>query len=597
MKTVALVGNPNVGKSVLFYHLTGNYVTVSNYPGTTVELSQGVANLYGKSYLVYDTPGMYSLSSVTEEEAVTRRFLMEKSPDLVIHVVDTKNLPRMLPLTLELLSCGFPVLLALNMMDEADKLGVRVNRVKLAEHLGIGVVEAAFAHGRGVPTLKREMVRVMATEATGSTLPAVPHRVKRAAACFTGQYPLPNPVIAPLPLEEDEKGSLFHFALQRRVEAEIMLTSIFRAGTEGGRGWLDRVTLNPWGGFLITLAVLYFGLYLFVGSFGAGILVDLLEGTLFGEIIIPQVSHWVDVLIPYAALQELLAGEFGILTLGFRYAVGIILPIVGTFFFFFSLLEDIGYLPRLAYWADGWMSKNGLNGRAVIPLTLGLGCGTMAVLVTRTLESRRERMIATFLLALAIPCSAQLGLILALMSKEPTYLLIWGSVVGGVFLFAGHVLNVLLPGSRAPFFMELPPLRMPKLNAILQKTLARMRWYFLEIIPVFMLVSLSLWALQTVGLLDNLAGSLSPLLGRIGLPPQLSLVFLYGFFRRDYGAAGLFDLFIAGSVSSAQLLVAAVVLTLFLPCLAQMSMMIRERGLIASTVIIFTVTGDRKSTR
>lgn len=247
MKSVVLVGNPNVGKSVLFYHLTGNYVTVSNYPGTTVEIARGMANLYGKSYVVYDTPGLYSLSPITEEEAVTRRFLMEKSPDLVIHVVDTKNLPRMLPLTLELIGCGFPVLLVLNMMDEAETLGVRIHRAKLAERLGIVVVEAAFAEGRGVHTLKREMMQVLDIGASGSVWPAIPANVKRVAACLRGQYPLPKPVIARLLLEDDEEistlvkrqenhatlsqclapdrlgkeqRSLFQFALQRRLEAD-----------------------------------------------------------------------------------------------------------------------------------------------------------------------------------------------------------------------------------------------------------------------------------------------------------------------------------------------------------------------------------------
>jgi ferrous iron transport protein B len=265
------------------------------------------------------------------------------------------------------------------------------------------------------------------------------------------------------------------------------------------------------------------------------------------------------------------------------------MPIVGTYFFFFALLEDSGYLPRLAYLADAGLKKLGLGGRAVIPLALGFGCGTMAVLVTRVLESRRERLIATFLLALAVPCSAQLGLIMALLSREPFALLLWAAAVGGIFFLAGSMLNLLLPGQPAQFFLELPPLRRPALQAILQKTMARMRWYFAEVIPVFCAVSFVLWLLQQTGFLAALTAALAPLLGRMGLPPALGRVFLSGFFRRDYGAAGLFDLYREGALSEGQLLVAAVVLSLFLPCLAQLAMMIRERGLAASVLIACAV--------
>ena len=616
MKAVALIGNPNVGKSVLFYHITGNYVTVSNYPGTTVEVSRGVANFYGKTVTVYDTPGLYSLSPVTEEEAVTRRLLMEKRPDVVVHVVDAKNLPRMLPLTLELLECGFPVILVLNMMDEAEKLSVCIRRKELAVRLGIPVLEAAFVEGRGISMLKREMDHVLTHGQKATTIiERVPVAVKETVACLTGRYALPSNIIARFLLEQDEEitriaqkqerfnvlkdclaahGSnrrrfQYDFALARRQHAERLLTGIFEAGTDGNRGWLDRFTLSPFGGFLVTILVLYVGLYLMVGRFGAGTLVDLLEGTLLGQIVIPQLVLWTEAFVPWVTFQELLVGEFGILTLGIRYAFGIILPIVGTFFFVFAVLEDTGYLPRLAYWVDGYMTRIGLNGRAVIPLTLGFGCGTMAVLVTRTLESTRERFIATFLLALAIPCSAQLGLILALLSSEPVYLLLWICVIGSVFLFAGHVLHAILPGQRSPFFMELPPLRAPKLNAILQKTLARMRWYFVEIVPVFILVSLVLWTLGQLDLLSSMAASLTPFLGRMGLPPELAFVFLYGFFRRDYGAAGLFDLYRNGQLTGAQLLVAAVILTLFLPCLAQLTIMIRERGAVISLLVAVIV--------
>lgn len=566
MKRVILVGNPNVGKSVLFYLLTGNYVTVSNYPGTTVEVSRGVANLYGKALEIYDTPGLYSLDTITEEEAVTKRLLSEKKPDLVIHVTDAKNLPRMLPLTLELQQLGFPLLLLLNMMDEADRAGVRIRRHELSSRLHLPVLEAALAQGRGVAILKREISRMISEGEKAAFSPERKGRTKNVAGAGTPA------------------------AFLKWQEAERILSGVYFADTNlQEEGSFDRFTLSPAGGMILTLSVLYFGLYLLVGRFGAGILVDLLEGTLISEMILPILARWSAEYAPWPELHQLLAGEYGIITLGFRYAFGIILPIMGTFFFVFSVLEDSGILPRLAYLTDGWMNRLGLNGRAVIPLTLGLGCGTMAVLVTRTLESKRERVIASFLLALAVPCSAQLGLIMALLSGRPASLLLWAVITGGVLILAGSLLEILLPGHRAPFFMELPPLRLPRFNAIFQKTLARMRWYFVEVIPVFMLVSIFLWLMQMTGLMDTLAALLAPALGRMGLPPEMNLVFLYGFFRRDYGAAGLYDLYKAGKVAGAQLLVASVVLTLFLPCLAQLVMMVKERGVWISLVIAVSV--------
>lgn len=560
MKNVALIGNPNVGKSVLFYQLTGNYVVVSNYPGTTVEISQGTAQLGGRPVTVYDTPGMYSLSPITEEEAVARRLLLEQQIDCLVHVTDAKNLPRMLPLTLELLQYGFPVILVLNMMDEAEKLGVQIAQTELARRLGIPVLKTSLTQGQGLQVLKRAIISIL----------------------NTGQ--LLRPTAAP---PDEERTELI---MQRHQRAAQLLQGVYRQGPAATKSsWLEMLTLHPAGGLLLMMIVLYAGLYLFVGRFGAGTLVDLIEGTLLGQIIIPTLSGWLDSYLQWAPLRDLVIGEFGLLTMGFRYAFGIILPIVSTFFFVFAILEDSGYLPRLAYWADRWLERIGLNGRAVIPLTLGLGCGTMAVLVTRTLESTRERVLTTFLLALTIPCSAQLGLILALLSAQPHYLLFWLVMVCAMFVLSGLLAHKILPGQRAPFFMELPPLRLPTLNAILQKTLARMRWYFMEVIPVFISVSLILWLLQQTGLLAALVGFLQPYLGVLGLPAALSTVFLYGFFRRDYGTAGLYDLYHTGVLSGAQLLLAAIVLTLFLPCLAQLAMMIRERGIVTSALVSILV--------
>ncbi len=235
-------------------------------------------------------------------------------------------------------------------------------------------------------------------------------------------------------------------------------------------------------------------------------------------------------------------------------------------------------MPRLALLVDRAFKWIGLTGRAVIPMVLGFGCDTMATIVTRTQETRRERVIATLLLALAIPCSAQLGVIMAILSGNPRALLVWAGVVALVFMLVGFLASRIIPGERASFYMEVPPLRWPKLSNVLAKTFARMRWYFMEVFPIFLLASVLIWAGKATGLFDVLIRGLEPVVELVGLPPETAVAFLFGFFRRDYGAAGLYDLHQAGTLVGIPLVVAAVTLTLFVPCIAQFGVMLKERG-------------------
>ena len=334
---------------------------------------------------------------------------------------------------------------------------------------------------------------------------------------------------------------------------------------------------------------MYYGLYKFVGNFGAGVLVDFIEKKIFESHVNPFVVDLLNRYVPFKLLQDLLGGEYGIITLGVRYAVGIILPIVATFFFAFAIIEDTGYLPRLAMLIDQIFKKIGLSGRAVIPLVLGLGCSTMATMVTRTLPTKRERIIATLLLALAIPCSAQMGVILALLENKPLGLIVWLSVIIGVFLFVGYLASKIMPGELPSFYMEIPPLRLPQLSNILRKTWSRLKWYFLEVLPLFIFASILIWVGQITGVFNLLVRVLEYPVRWIGLPSEASVAFLFGFFRRDYGAAGLYDLKSAGLLNGNQLVIACVTLTLFLPCIAQLLMNIKERGMsvgIAMSVFI-----------
>lgn len=371
---------------------------------------------------------------------------------------------------------------------------------------------------------------------------------------------------------------------RRQGEASRITNSVMSVKERGifnFREILSRMMMNPFIGGPILLAVMYYGLYKFVGNFGAGVLVDFIEKRIFDAHINPFVVDLLNRYVPFKLLQDLLGGEYGIITMGVRYAFAIILPIVATFFFAFAIIEDTGYLPRLAMLIDQLFKKIGLSGRAVIPLVLGLGCSTMATIVTRTLPTKRERIIATLLLSLAIPCSAQMGVILALLENRPLGLVVWLSVIIGVFLFVGYLASKIMPGELPSFYMEIPPLRLPQLSNILRKTWSRLKWYFLEVLPLFIFASIFIWIGRITGIFGLLVRMLEYPVRWIGLPSQASVAFLFGFFRRDYGAAGLYDLKSAGLLSGNQLVVACVTLTLFLPCIAQLLMNIKERGMSA----------------
>jgi len=340
---------------------------------------------------------------------------------------------------------------------------------------------------------------------------------------------------------------------------------------------LEEIFINPFIGGPILLFILYYSLYKFVGVFGAGILVDFLESK-FENFINPFFVNLVEKYINFKPIVDLLVGDYGIITLGFRYAFAIILPIISTFFFVFAIIEDSGYLPRLAMLVDRLFKKIGLSGRAVIPLILGFGCDTMATIVTRTLPTKREKIIATLLLALAVPCSAQMGVIFALLSSKPHALVIWFFVIFFVFLIVGFLSSKILPGERPTFYMEIPPLRFPAFKNVFLKTFTRLKWYFLEVLPLFILASFLIWAGKLTGIFDLMVRLLEYPVRFIGLPKETSVAFLFGFFRRDYGAAGLYDLKKADLLSTNQLVIASITLTLFLPCIAQFLVNLKERG-------------------
>lgn len=600
-RRILIVGPPNVGKSLIFNRLTGSSVSVSNYPGTTVEISVGTSPML-PGFEIRDTPGAYSLLPITDEERVAREIIIGQAEALIIHVVDAKNLRRMLPFTLELLELGRHVVLVLNLMDEARRFGVVIDHEELGERLGIPVVPTVATTGEGLDVLCAVIRDGLGPQ---PPVPAIPYPreilevVRRLAP--EGGAAVPARVVTPeflerLPIVDRTDFELgLRLARQRYADEILAEVASFPALSDTTfTSWLNRLTMNVWTAVPIALAVLYFGVYQFVGKFGAGTLVDFLENDLYEAYVTPWLTAWVERLIPWRVLQDLFVHEYGMLTLGLRYAVALILPIVGTFFLMFSVLEDSGYLPRLALLLDRVFKKLGLNGRAVIPIVLGFGCGTMATVVTRILETKRERIIATILLGFAIPCSAQLGVVLAMVAQRPKIFALWIGLMTVIFLGLGMIAARKVPGKAPAFYLEIPPLRMPRLSNVLTKTYSRMYWYFVEIFPLFLAASAVIWLGTITGVFDVIIRLIEPVVYAMGLPREAAHSLLFGFFRRDYGAAGLFDLLNHGKLDERQIFISALVISLFLPCVAMFSVMQKERGwrfaLGTSAAILATAT-------
>jgi ferrous iron transport protein B len=549
---VALVGNPNVGKSVVFGRLTGRYATVSNYPGTTVAVTTGRAMVGAEVCDVVDTPGVNTLEGhLTEDERITRQLLADDGAELIVQIADARNLRRALVLTSQLAAFGQQMVLVLNMTDEAHTRGVSVDAEALGAFLGIPVIEAVAPEGRGMQELRAALQTA-----------AVPDPASGAGADHLA----------------------WADAATRRFR-RVGLGTVGRV-----QEWLGRAVREPLTGLPILALVLYLT-YLFVGVFGAQTLVGLLEEDLFGRLLNPAAAAAASYL-PFEFVRDLLVGEFGLISMGLTYAIAIVLPVVTMFFLVFGFLEDSGYIPRLAIFCDRLFRAMGLNGKAVLPMVLGLGCDTMATMTTRILGTPKERLIAITLLALGVPCSAQLATIMGILGGISVFaLLTLFAVVLSQMVLVGFLAARALPGDRSDFIMELPPIRLPRLGNVLTKTALRVRWYLGEAVPLFLIGTALLFALHRLGALAWMTAAAEPIVvGALGLPADSAHVFVMGFLRRDYGAAGLFVLASQGALTGVQAVVALTVMTLFVPCVANLLMIIRERGVRVGLAILVFVT-------
>jgi len=609
---IILIGNPNVGKSVIFNYLTGKYVTVSNYPGTTVEVSTGTLSAHGKKLHVLDTPGVNSLIPMSEDEKVTRDILLKEPKSYLIQVMDAKNIRRGLLVSLQLLEMELPFLILLNMWDEAKSRGIEINAQVLSEILGAPILKTVATRKKGLEKIK-DNLQARPPSSISINYPDV---IETGISRITPLLPdasISKRSLALMLLSGDESlAEWLHTNLSEndiqqiekiRQEIQIYLAEpigylINQARLRKGDELLSRVmglsgkapksvasflgnlSIHRFWGVPILLFILWIT-YEFVGVFGAQTGVKFLEETLFGKWLLPPITYFFQRFIPIPFLQELFIGPYGVITMALTYAIAIVLPIVGCFFLVFGLMEDSGYLPRLAVMTNQVFKKMGLNGKAVLPMVLGLGCDTMATMTTRILETEKDRTIVTLLLALGVPCSAQLGVILGMFAGLPVlYLFIWIFMIAGIIILVGYLASRVIPGEGSDFILEIPPLRIPLLSNVIVKTLARIEWYLKEAVPLFILGTLILFTLHKTKLLVFLEWAATPLIVYfLGLPAKVTEAFIIGFLRRDYGATGLFILAKEGELNSHQILVSLVTITLFIPCIAQFFMMVKERSL------------------
>jgi len=627
--TIVLAGNPNVGKSVIFNALTGLSADVSNYPGTTIDIAQGQL---GDDNLA-DTPGVYGISSLNDEERAARRMILDA--DIVVNVVSALSLDRDLFLTLQLVDMGKPMLVVLNQWDEALQRGLTIDVDLISERLGVPVMHCVAVQNKGVSDIA---VRVKEAR-RGAVRPELLERLEPLMGRGLDRWR------SLLVLEGDsktieetgEKSGDYRNEIymdRRRLVDELVDDCVQESAKNTKFSVkLGRFLLHPVFGGAIALFVCYFIFYQVLGVWIAGNLVELTEKQTMRVYYEPVVRRMVANVVPNsieindkkfefpsgvsasnqaaeldAAMEtvpadevkfnfwtafpgasfanqvlrvvgNVLVGEYGILTLTVTYLIGLLMPLVIGFYLGLSLLEDSGYLPRLAVLVDRLMNKIGLNGRAIIPLILGLGCVTMATITTRLLTTNREKLIATALLGIAIPCSAQLGVVSGTLARSGggAAWAVYGTLVVGILAVSGLLMNKILPGKSQALLIDLPPMRLPRWDNVAKKTWKKSFLFLKEAAPMFCLAGFVVTVAQMIGLLDLFVTTLQPVVVHwLRLPddPRIPTTFILGIVRRDFAAFGLTDV----ALTAAQAVTAMIVITLFVPCIATVGVMIKERG-------------------
>jgi ferrous iron transport protein B len=637
VQSIVLAGNPNVGKSVIFNALTGSDADVSNYPGTTIDIARGHL---GKDELA-DTPGIYGVSSFNDEERAARKMIL--SADIVINVVSAITLERDLFLTVQLVEMGKPLILVINQWDEAKQRGITIDLNRLSAEFGVEVLTCVAVKDEGIEEIKAavakarpgkirpellELIEPIITQSNNPDKMGEHGEITQAMAVLIVEGDQPTATACGVTVPS-HRAEIYSF--RRKFVNDLVEASVVQSGSKRSfSNKLGKLLLHPIWGSAISFAVCYLIFYQMLGVWIAGNLVDFTEkqtmkvyyepnvrrlaanvfpstitvgekkfdfpqGTLKDEAASKELDQAIaSKAVPadeinfnfwsyhnfMAVLGNIFVGEYGLATLTVTYLIGLLMPLVIGFYLGLSLLEDSGYLPRLAVLVDRTMNKIGLNGRAIIPLILGLGCVTMATITTRLLTTRREKIIATALLGVAIPCSAQLGVVSGTLARAgggaawAVYLF----VVIGILAITGVLLNMVLPGKSQGLMIDLPPMRLPRLDNVLRKTWKKSWNFLVDATPMFFLAGFVVTLAQMVGLLDLIIKVLQPIVVNwLNLPndPRIPTTFILGIVRRDFASFGLADV----ALTPVQAVTAMIVITLFVPCIATVGVMIKERGM------------------
>jgi len=539
---VLLMGNPNVGKSAIFARLTGAHVIASNYPGTTVSFTEGRMELDGLPCRIVDVPGTYTLDPTSPAEQVAVEMLQKG--DRVINVVDATNLERNLNLTLELVGSGVPMVVALNMWDEALEHGIRIDAEELSRRLGVPVVPTCAISGEGIRALRESLkaARRGTVEREGLDRWQAIGRIVEGVQQIEHRHPtigqeLSHATVHPI------MGPIFAlFVLAASFE-------VVRTIGEALIGYVAEPLLNRlWLPLIGRLSAL-------LGSGG------LLHDLLVGQLVDGQVSF----------------GEsFGVLTTGVYIPFAAVLPYVFAFYLVLGILEDSGYLPRLGVLTDNVMHRLGLHGLAIVPMMLGLGCNVPGALALRVLETRKQRFIAATLLAICVPCMAQTAMVVGLLGKYGALglLPVFGTLLA-LWVGLGALLKRLLPGPTPEILVDIPPYRLPYWKALVKKLWMRLRGFLTEAVPFVLLGVLVVNVLYVLGVVEFLSRLFAPVITHLlGLPSEAIAALLVGFLRKDVAVGMLAPL----GLSLKQLIVASVVLTAYFPCAATFVMLYRELG-------------------
>ncbi len=622
MRKILLAGMPGVGKSTFFRLLVKKDITCANYSDTAVPVNRGIFKVDGLDTELIDIPGTYSLVHQYENEIVARKILVEEKPDVIIQVADTKNLKRMLSFTGQLAEFGIPVVLVLNMVDEADQMGLKVKRHILEEKLGTVVVETVATDSVGISALLTAISKAQIPTFAVKYPPILSETIKAlevlmpdgitskkalAALCLSGEQETAEWAIERGGLSGDTAVTaqrkntrlFFHKPIDRvlanaresfasKIFTESAYSTNFRSTPLMER--IGDLAREPFSGMLILFSILIV-LYYIVGQFAAGFVVDFMVKDFFGNMIGPHVESVV-ALIPYAFIREMITGKYGLYPLGLVPSFGLVLPIIVAFYFTFGFIEDSGYFSRLSILLDRLFKKVGLNGKAMLPIILGFSCVSMATIATRVLETKKERFIAIFLLSLGIPCSAKLSVILVVLAHVSISAFMTVCItIFSITVISGVILSKVMPTETSQFIMEVPPIRIPSLRNVLKQTYHRSIHFVKEATPLFFIGAFSLFTLDKIGFLVFLERFLSPLIkGFLGLPEQFTESLIMGFIRGEAGIAILKQLVDSGTMNSQQLVVALLVTLLSVPCVTNFLLIVKDLGAKSAIAIIVAVS-------